>query len=164
MLKDWIHVGIEVEKRPAKSRWLDHVWRVSSLRLPAPDLAPWTVLSEDANRTLYYAGSAELAIYSADTKVYKDNVEAAAPSVYAVLRRAAGPTGLRLYCVTVDPTEAHAHADVGDDLVEALPMPKSVHLWISAFVARHHVERKEWKRKRDRKTPASVSPGKGVIQ
>ena len=164
MVKDWILLGVEVEKRPATSRWFDHVWRASALRLPALDLAPWTVLAEKADRTLYYGGSAELAIHSADTKVYKDNVEAPAPSVYVVLRRAPGPTGLRLYCVTVDPTEAHAHADVGEDLVEALPMPEPVHVWLSRFVARHHVERPEWKRKRDQTTPEPVMPAKRTNQ
>lgn len=164
MIKDWILIGVEVERRPAKSKWLDHVWRPTALRLPALDLAPWTVLADEADRTLYYAGSAELAIHSADTKVYKDNVEAPAPSVYAVLRRTSGPTGFTLYTVTVDPTEAHAHADVGEDLVEALPMPKPVHVWLSRFVARHHVERQDYKRKRDKRTPDPVRTGKGIIQ
>lgn len=164
MVKDWIALGVEVERRPAKSRWLDHVWQASALRLPALDLPAWTLLAEQPERLVYYAGTAELSIHSADTQVYKDNIEAASPSVYIVLRRAAGPTGLHLYRVTVDPTEAHAHADVGEDLVEALPMPKPIHGWLSHFVARHHTERQEWKRKRDDKTPEPARPIKRMIQ
>lgn len=164
MMKDRIPLGVEVERRPAASRWLDHVWRASALRLPALDLPAWTVLAEEADRVLYYAGTAELAVHSGDSQVYKDNLEAASPSVYVVLRRGAGPARLHLYCVTVDPTEAHAHADVGDDLVEALPMPKPIQVWLAQFIARHHVERQEWKRKRDRKVPEPVKPRKGMTQ
>lgn len=150
MITDRISVGVEVEKRPAKSRWQDHVWRVVGVRPGAPDLGDWSVLSEGETGTRYYAGTVELVAHSADTKVYKDNVEAPAPSVYVVLRRARTLSGWGLHLVTVDPTEAHAHVDVGDDLVEALPMPQPIFEWLARFVARHHVERKEWKRKRNR--------------
>lgn len=157
MLTERVPVGVEVERRVATSRWQDHVWRPTALRPGAPDLADWSVLAEDETVTRYYAGTAALTICSADTKVYKDNLESPAPSVYVVLRRGATPTGWRLCLVTVDPSEAHSHADVGDDLVEALPMPEPILRWLALFVARHHVERTEWKRRRDRADPDALA-------
>jgi hypothetical protein len=158
-----IPVGVEVETRPSSSRWQDRVVRVVGVRPGAPAIAPWRVLSEEGGVVRYYAGTAKVAVRSTDTKVYKDNVEAREPSLYVVLRKGASPTGWILHLVTVDPSEAHAHVDVGDDLVEALPMPPPLRDWLAMFVARHHVERTEWKRKRDEadesETPATDGGG-----
>lgn len=150
MVTEKILVGVEVERRVAQSRWQDHIWRPTALRTDPPELAEWAVLAESGTVMRFHAGIRPLTIHSADTKVYKDNLESPTPSVYVVLRRGSSPSGWRLYLVTVDPSEAHSHADVGDDLVEALPMPEPILRWLAPFVARHHVERKQWKRKRDR--------------
>lgn len=162
-------VGVEMERRPARSRWQAHVWRAVALHPGGLDLPEWAPMGgapgggaegeakgearDEAGGERFYAGTAEIALHPGDTQVYKDNVEAPRPSVYVVLRRAPTPSGLRLYRVTVDPSEAHAHVDVGDDLVEALPMPGPLRGWIGLFVARHHVERPRWKRRRDRVAP-----------
>ncbi|HYE51313.1 MAG TPA: DUF3305 domain-containing protein [Azospirillaceae bacterium] len=150
-------VGVVVERQPARSRWLDHVWRVAAVLPGDPETPPWTLLAEEDGTVRYYAGTAPLEAHSADTKVYKHNLEAPEPAVYVVLRPGggpgSGPGGWRLLLATVDPAEAHAHSDCGDDLVEALPMPQAVRDWLAAFVARHHVERQEWRRKRDRADP-----------
>ena len=103
------------------------------------------------------AAKAVMVAYSGgDTRTYKHNIEAPEPSVYVVLRRADTLSGWTLYLATIDPAEAHSHADTGDDLVERLPMPPLVFDWLSAFVAQHHVERMEWKRKRDRADPDAL--------
>ncbi|MFC7704705.1 DUF3305 domain-containing protein [Plastorhodobacter daqingensis] len=155
-------LAVEVERRPAKSRWLAHLWRVSALRPPRPDLAPWTLLHEEGPLSRFHAGTAEILLHSADTRLYKDNIEAEQPSVYVVLRRGGSAPGWRLLLVTVDPSEAHAHADVGNDLVEALVMPPPILAAVTAFVRRHHVERREWKRRRDRPDPEALAARRGA--
>ncbi|HYC04066.1 MAG TPA: DUF3305 domain-containing protein [Azospirillaceae bacterium] len=152
-------VGVVVERRPAASRWLDHVWRAAAVLPGRPETPPWSLLAEADGVSRYYAGTVELEAHRADTKVYKLNLEQEQPSVYVVLRPGAGsgPEGWGLLLATVDPTEAQAHADSGTDLVEALPMPPSVHAWLRDFVARHHVERKEWYRRNDRANPEALA-------
>lgn len=150
-----IAVSVVVERRPARNPWQKHVWQPVDLRPGAADMADWTVIGEVGDRLHYHAGSAEVMFHSGDTKVYRDNLQGAAPSVYVVLRK--DGAGWRLHLVTVDPTEAHAHADVGDDLVEALPMPLPIQARLQAFVARHHVEQREWKRRRDRADPEALA-------
>lgn len=152
-----VAVGVEMERRPSRSRWQAHVWRAVALHPGGLPLADWAPMAPSETGERFYAGTAEIAVHPGDTQVYKDNVEAPAPSVYVVLRRAPTPSGLRLYRVTVDPSEAHAHADVGDDLVEALPMPGPLRAWLGLFVARHHVERPRWKRRRDRARPEALA-------
>lgn len=152
-------VHVIVERRPATSRWLDHVWRAVAV-LPGRAEAPaWSVLSRDGGVTRFLAGDADVAAHRGDTVALRDNLAAPAPSVYVVLRPASGPVGWTLYAVTVDPTEAHAHADCGTDLVEALPMPAPLGLWLDRFVTRHHVERPVIKRQRDRSEKRLDRPG-----
>ena len=157
MIIERMPVGVIVERQPARSPWLDHIWRAVAVLPGRPEAPPWSVLAEAGGTTRYYAGAAELVAYSTDTKVYKDNVEAPQPAVYVVLRRGGGPAGWSLLLATVDPAEAHSHADAGDDLVEALAMPQPVFEWLAAFVTRHHVDRPAWKRRRDHADPEALA-------
>ncbi|MGQ9370337.1 DUF3305 domain-containing protein [Azospirillum sp. ST 5-10] len=151
-------VGVVVERRPAHSPWQDHVWATAGVLAGRPDLAPWSVLSEEGGVTRFFAGTVALVAHAADAALYKHNLEGPRPAVYVVLRPGGGPHGLRLLLATVDPAEAHAHADVGDDLLDAVAMPGPVRAWLAAFVARHHVERKPWRRARDRADPEALAP------
>lgn len=161
MIVERMPVGVVVERRPGVTKWQEHVWRAVAVLPGQPDVAPWTELSREPGPggeiVRYYAGTAELEAYSGgDTKVYKHNIEEPEPAVYVVLRQGDTVSGWTLYLATIDPAEAHAHADTGDDLVERLPMPKVVYDWLAGFVALHYVERKEWKRKRDRADPDAL--------
>ncbi|MGG5807860.1 DUF3305 domain-containing protein [Falsiroseomonas sp. CW058] len=154
----FLPVGVLVERRPAVSRWADHVWRAVEVLEDAPEVPPWTVLREEAGRTLFFAGLAEVELHPTDTSNYKHNLEAATPLVWVILRPAAEtPSGWRLQTVTVDPGEAHVHADVGADLLESLPMPPGLRAVTAGFVARHHKERGFWKRKRDQADPEALA-------
>lgn len=152
-------VGVVVERRPSSNRWEPWVWRAVGVLPGAPETPPWTVLGEAGGVTTYYAGTAELVLYEKETETYKPNVEGETPSVYVVLRKAETVSGFELLLATVDVGEAQAHADSGDDLLEAVPMPDPVRSWVAGFVATHHVERAFYKRKRDRADPEALATG-----
>lgn len=151
-----VPVAVMAERRPGTTPWAEWSWRVVEVLEQAPDLPPWTVLREEAGRTLFLAGHAEVELHPTDTPNYRDNLQAAQPSVWVVLREADAPPGLRLYTVTVDAGEAHLYADVGSDLMESLPMPPRLRAVVEEFVARHHVERTFHKRRRDRADPQAL--------
>jgi hypothetical protein len=153
----FLTVGVVVERRPATSPWADHLWRAVEVLEAAPDLPDWTPLREEAGRTLFFAGRAEVALHPTDTANYKHNLEAAQPLVWVILRPAPTPAGLALRAVTVDPGEAHIHADVGNDLLESLPMPPGLRDLAAEFVARHHKEHAFHKRQRDRADPEALA-------
>jgi len=71
------------------------------------------------------------------------------------------PTGVEppfeIVAVTADPAEGESFTQVGDDLVEAVPMPPAVCAIVEAFVAEHHVERAFVKRKRERADPEALA-------
>jgi hypothetical protein len=148
-----IPVAVLVERRPSTTPWAEWSWQAMDVLETAPELPPWTVLREAAGRTLFLAGSAEVALYPTDTANYRDNLSAAAPRVWVVLRPAQAPHGLTLHAVTVDGGEAEALADAGQDLMDALPLPGFLAAAMRPFVAEHHVERAFFKRRRDRADP-----------
>ena len=68
------------------------------------------------------------------------------PPFYVVMRRTEDPyRPWRPFLVTASPGEAEGHIEPGEDLVEAVAMPKSM-VW--ELVLRHHVDRPFPKRKR----------------
>jgi hypothetical protein len=152
-----IPVAVLAERRPGVTRWAEHVWRVVEVLEQVPPVPAWTLLREADGRALFLAGAAEVVLHPTDTTNYRHNLQAAPPLVWAVLRPANTPAGFTLQTVTVDPGEAHIHADTGNDLVEALPMPPGLLAATADFVARHHVERDFYKRKRDRADPEAMA-------
>jgi hypothetical protein len=152
-----IPVAVLMERRKATSPWIDFTWRAIEVLEEVPPVAPWTVLREtEDGRTLFFAGSAEVALHPTDTTNYKHNLEAAQPLAWVILRHGDTPAGLALHGVTLDPGEAHLHADSGTDLLESLPMPPGLRAIASEFVARHHKEHVFHKRKRDKADPEAL--------
>lgn len=143
-------VGVVAEWQAVDSPWADHHWRVTEVLAGPAAAAPWTVLAEMPGLRRYFAGNAELLLFPLETDALKANVEGPAPSIYVFLRRTAAHPGMVLLGATADAGEAGAHADSGSDVVEAVPMPPSILAWVADFVARHHVERTGFKRRRER--------------
>jgi hypothetical protein len=145
-----ITVGVVVERREAASQWIDFVWQPVSVLPGHPEAEPWTVLAQEDGRTTYYAGTTTIELYAGDTGNYRDNLASGRPSVWVALRPTEADLPYRLFAATVDPAEGEAFTETGTDLIEAVPMPKSIFETVAAFVAEHHVERPFFKRKRDR--------------
>lgn len=145
-----ITVGVVVERRKAKSTWIDFVWRPVALLAGAPDTPPWTPLGGDADVTRFYAGAKEIALFRSETTNYRDNLGSGAPALWVAMR----PTGVdppyEIVAVTADPAEGESLTEAGNDVVEAVAMPDQIQAELARFVAAHHVERQIFKRKRDR--------------
>jgi uncharacterized protein DUF3305 len=152
-----IPVGVVVERRKAASPWIDFSWQAVAVLPGQPDAAPWTVLTTESDRTTFYAGPAEVALYRTEAAHYRDNLASGMPSLWVALR----PTGVQpayeIVAVTADPAEGESFTQVGDDLVEAVVMPPAVRERVEAFVAEHYVERAFVKRERDRGDPEALA-------
>ena len=158
-----IAVGVVVERRKARSMWVDCLWRPVTVFAGIPPLAPWTPLGPEAETGLLYAGEAMIELYRTETTNYRDNLASGAPTLWVVMSPTASDPPYRLLAVTADPAEGEAFTDAGNNLVEAVPMPPDIAEIISSFVAQHHVDRPFIKRQRgpqtpsDRKAPARTS-------
>ncbi len=150
-------VGVVVERRRVDNPWIEARWQPVMLVPADPTLPDWSVLAEGPDWTRHYAGTAEISLFPTEAENYKHNLDGGSPSAYVILRPGGPAPGIRLLAVTADPGEIDAHAEAGDDVIEALPLPIPLVLWMDGFVARHFVERPFHKRKRDRADPEALA-------
>lgn len=150
-------VGVVIERRKADSPWIDFVWRAVGVLPDEPAMAPWTVLREQDEVVLYYAGSASIDLYRSETERYRDNLTSGSPGVWVVMSPCEGASPYAITVVTVDPAEGEAFTEAGANLVEPVPMPDVIRETIEQFVAEHHVEREFVKRKRRRADPEALA-------
>ena len=154
-----IALGVVVERRRAKSPWVDFVWRPVAVLPGVPEAAPWTALDGDADRMNFYAGAAELELYRSDASAYRYNLETGAALLWVVLRPTDCEPPYEVAAVTAEPSEGEAFTEGASNLVESVPMPESVRAALADFIAEHHVERTFAKLKRDRADPESMARG-----
>ena len=152
-----IVVGVVVERRKADSPWVDFLWRPAGILPDAPDMAVWSVLREEEDTVLFYAGSRNVDLHRSETARYRDNLATGSPMLWVVLSPAEGEWPYTLAAVTADPAEGEAFAEAGANLVESVAMPDVVREAVESFVAEHHVEREFVKRKRDRANPEALA-------
>ena len=152
-----IAIGVVVERRKAKSQWVDFVWRPVAALPGVPEAAPWTVLDGDADCTNFYAGAGEIELYRSETAGYRDNLATGAALLWVVLRPTGDEAPYAIAAVTADPGEGEALTENADDFVDTVPMPEPVRAAIADFVATHHVEHEFVKRKRDRANPEAMA-------
>jgi hypothetical protein len=149
-----IVVGVVVERRKAKSPWLDFLWEPVSVLVGTPSAVPWTRIGEEGDTTTFYAGESAIELHRTETANYRQNLSSGMPALWVVLRpklaNSGGPA-FELLMVTADPAEGEALTDAGNDLVATVPMPAAIIEAIDGFNAEHHVERTFNKRKRDHK-------------
>jgi hypothetical protein len=147
-----IAVAVVVERRKAKSPWLDFIWRPVAVLAGNPVAAPWTPLNAAEDTILFYAGEAAIELYRTETTNYHSNLASGAPSLWVILRPDVLGHGYKLLAVTADPAEGEAFTDAGNDLVGIVPMAAVIAEMIGDFIALHHIERPFFKRRRERAT------------
>ena len=156
-----IVVGLVVERRKARSPWLDFLWRPVSVLVGTPSAIPWTRIGEEADATTFYAGEATIELHRTETANYRQNLSSGMPALWVVLRPIAANStspAFDILTVTADPSEGEALTDAGNDLVASVPMPAAIVGAIDGFIAQHHIERPFNKRQRDRAGPQT--PGR----
>lgn len=150
-----IPVGVVVERRKATTKWVDYVWQPTAVLAGEPDTPAWSLLSQNDDIATFYAGSAEIELYRTETANYRDNLMADS-CLWVLLRPTGTEPPYQIFAVTADPAEGEAYTEAGADLVEQLPMPEVIRDVVAAFVAKHYVEHKFVKRKRDRADPEAL--------
>lgn len=160
-----ISMGVVVERRPATSRWVSHVWKAVAVLPGAGPIDEWRLLDRDGEVERFHIATLSLELHRKETESYLVNLSNEVPSVYVVLRTPDGeeddpdPPEIAAVRATASPFEAQDFLDCGEDLVEPVPMPAGMIAWVREFVDRHHVE--EPFKKRKRKNYVEQEPGFG---
>ena len=141
-------IGVVLSRRVIKHAWADVVWSPDQVLFPAPDTPAGTVISDDGERALVFAGTTTIELFASDTSNYRDNMIEGQPRLWVAARlQEDKPSFVR---VTADPTEGEAWSAAGFEMVGVIPMPDMIASWIAAFTDAFHVEREFLKRQRDR--------------
>jgi Protein of unknown function (DUF3305) len=114
------------------------------------------VLAAAEDAATFYVGAAAIELYRTETDHYRSNLDSGAPSVWIALRPTGTQPPFALFAVTADPAEGESFTQAGDDLVDAVPMPPAVREILEAFVAEHHIEQPNYRRKRDCAGPETL--------
>ena len=80
-----IAVGVVVERRKARSMWVDFLWRPVSVFVGNPSAAPWTRIETEREATLFYAGQAVIELHRTETTNYRNNLASGAPALWVAL-------------------------------------------------------------------------------
>ena len=153
MIEERLTIGLVIERRVLTGAWGGYAWTPVAILPAAPDVAPWTPLGGSGDCMRYYAGAAEICLFSTDTANYRDNLEAETPKLWIVLRPEGPNPPVDVMLVTADPAEGEASTEAGSNTVATITMPLEVAGVVAAFIAAHHVERPVIKRRRDRAEP-----------
>jgi Protein of unknown function (DUF3305) len=134
-------LSVVIERRADKSRWQVDLWRPIGV-LPKTDAEPGRLLVSGEGWAQYHGGTLDLELFRGETEGYLTNLTQEPPVVFVVLRRNEEADGLDYepFLITVCPYEAMGYAAGGDDIVEGVPMPPEVMVWVRDFVAAHHIE------------------------
>ena len=98
-----IPVGVLVERSKSASPWADFHWRPSGVLAGVPDTPPWTKLSDDGDRAMFYVGATNVGLYRMETANYRDNLRLETPLLWIILRPVEGDPPYELASVTADP-------------------------------------------------------------
>ncbi|MDF1748945.1 MAG: DUF3305 domain-containing protein [Alphaproteobacteria bacterium] len=158
-------IGIVVEKRPAVSRWISHVWMPVAVLPGAGPLSEWKLLIDDGSVQTYHIATLPLTLHRKETEAYLVNLAGEAPAIYVVLRNAEieddpDAPEIKAVAVTASPYSAQDFSDCAEDMVEAVPMPDGLIAWVQEFIDHHHTETPFKKRKRTPHVAEEASFGK----
>ncbi|WP_121022203.1 DUF3305 domain-containing protein [Litoreibacter meonggei] len=142
-------LGIVIRRVPGVTRWATHVWKAVAV-LPGAGDADWKELRRDNDTIEYHAATLPLELFRTDTEAYLHGLSTKVPSIYVVMREAAGDHPLDIVLATASPYEAQDYADTGEELVEKVPMPEGLIAWIRDYVELHHEDEVFIKRKRNK--------------
>ncbi len=151
-------VGVIVERRKGRTAWQDFVWQPVEVVTVLPPLAPWSVMCEEGGTTRFFAGAFTMELHPRETVTYRMNLIDERPGIYVVLREdASAPHGMTLVLASPSPAEAEAYMEGGMAVIDKVPLPEEIALWLDAYVAAFHVEEPFRKRQRGRDKPKSGS-------
>jgi hypothetical protein len=152
-----MRVGVVLRRAPGVTRWQREVWSLAGVIPQAPAEAGRVLRVEGPVEEVHEA-TLPLVLHRKETDALVQNLSARVPSVWVALRGAGRPvpTG-----VTASPFEAGCYDIDDEDRVEKVAMPEGMRAWIAEFVARHHVEERFVKRRRDKLREGAAQDGIG---
>ena len=144
--KQHFPVSVILERRPAKSRWVEHVWKAAGITVGRHTEGDPQLVKE-ADETVYYlVGGLEVALHVDECESYYHNLVSDTPRAYVVAHLEADDPTPQPFLISMSFDEAHAYLE-GDDEIYAVDVPPELYRWTEAFVIANYFPEKKKKRK-----------------
>jgi hypothetical protein len=149
-------VAVVMERRVAKSPWVDHVWSAGGItvgRHPSTDEP--RLIREEGGVAWFLLGGFDVSLYVDECESYYYNLVSDTPRAYVLAHPADDGGRPEPFRVSMSFDEAHAYLE-GEDEIFAVDVPPELYRWTEAFVIANYFPQKKRKRKlRDWSAPES---------
>lgn len=152
-----LRVGVIVERKVGTGPWPETQWLIADLLIGGGPAAPQT-LAAGPGWERFYAGSLEIELFRDAIAGYRHNLGSAQPVVYIILRPNEAGDGMHPFHLTLCPVDAQDYLVGGAEIVETVPMPAAIALWLQAFVDCHPPPQPFRKRRQTAKTAGGGAP------
>lgn len=139
-------VAVILERRPATSRWVDHIWTASGITVGRHDRGEARLIREDQGVAWFLIGGLEVALHVDECESYYYNLISDAPRAYVLAHGADDGGQPEPFQISMSFDEAHAYLE-GEDEIFAVDVPPELYRWTEAFVIANYFPEKKRKRK-----------------
>jgi len=140
-------VSVILERRPATSRWIDHVWAAVGITVgrQAAGGEP-RLIREEQGVAHYLVGGLDVALYADECESYYYNLVSDNPRAYVVAHAEDAHDRPQPFRISMSFDEAHAYLE-GEDQIYAVDVPAELYRWTESFVIANYFPEKKRKRK-----------------
>ncbi|MCW5584702.1 MAG: DUF3305 domain-containing protein [Chromatiales bacterium] len=140
-------VSVILERRPATSQWVDHVWNAVGITVGRhAESAEAQLVRDEAGTSCYLVGGLEVALFADECESYYYNLVSDNPRAFVLAHAIDDNDQPRPFKVSMSFDEAHAYLE-GDDQVYAVDVPPELYRWTEAYVIANYFPEKKRKRK-----------------
>jgi len=140
-------VSVILERRPATSRWIDHVWSAVGITVGRQEgRGGPRLIREERGVTHYLVGGLEVALHVDECESYYYNLVSDNPRAYVVAHAEDANARPQPFHVSMSFDEAHAYLE-GEDQIYAVDVPPELYRWTESFVIANYFPEKRRKRK-----------------
>lgn len=151
-------ISAMMQKHPAKSEWIDWVWKVVAVLVGShsgrhEDFP--RLVKTDGDISHYLCDGLSVTLFKDECESYYFNLMSDTPRCYVVAHVEDAEEAPDPFLVTMSFDEAHAYLE-GEDEIYDVDVPPELYRWTEAFLLHHYAPEKKVKRKRtDWKKPST---------
>jgi hypothetical protein len=144
---DALPVSVILERRPAASRWIDHVWSATGITIGRqPATAEARPVRTEGDTAFFLVGGLDVTLFRDECESYYYNLVSDSPRAYVLAHVEGDGQPPQPFRVSMSFDEAHAYLE-GEDEVYAVDVPPELYRWAEAFVIANYFPEKKTKRK-----------------
>jgi len=140
-------VAVILERRPAASRWADHVWSAAGIAVGSHAGGKGSQLVRKVKDTAYFLiGDLQVTLHADECESYYYNLVSDSPRAYIVAHVEGDDQQPKPFLISMSFDEAHAYLE-GEHEIYAVDVPGELYRWTEAYIIANYFPEKKLKRK-----------------